>query len=99
VAKWIEESNEEDMTWVRQIADDAAKTLREAGLIAIGEVREGEPKRVLVDEAEEWHADAIFVGSTGSGGRIKRFMLGSVSAAVVARAGCSVEVVRARRVD
>ena len=58
------------------------------------EIREGDPKKDLPQAAEEWGADSIFVGSTGFSNRFERFLLGSVSAAVAARAHCSVEVVR-----
>jgi nucleotide-binding universal stress UspA family protein len=67
--------------------------LRAAGLTVSSLVKEGDPKRILIEEAERWGADCIFVGSRGMG-RLKRFLLGSVSTAVVARAHCSVEVVR-----
>jgi nucleotide-binding universal stress UspA family protein len=50
---------------------------------------------VLLEEAEEWGADCIFVGSRGSHEPLAGLLLGSVSTAVVARAHCSVEVVRA----
>jgi len=58
------------------------------------QLREGDPKHELPKAAEEWGADCIFVGSTGFSNRLERFVLGSVSAAVAARAHCSVEVVR-----
>jgi nucleotide-binding universal stress UspA family protein len=48
---------------------------------------------VLITEAEDWDADCIFVGAKGMRG-IERLLIGSVSAAVAARAHCSVEVVR-----
>ncbi|MGI8838883.1 MAG: universal stress protein [Pyrinomonadaceae bacterium] len=51
-------------------------------------------KRVLVEVAEEWGVDCIVVGSTGFSNRLERFVLSSVSAAVVARTHCSVEVAR-----
>jgi nucleotide-binding universal stress UspA family protein len=54
----------------------------------------GEPKLVLVEEAEKWGADCIFIGSRGLS-RWERLLLGSVSSAVAARAHCTVEVVRA----
>jgi nucleotide-binding universal stress UspA family protein len=57
------------------------------------EVFEGDPKTVLLTEAERWQADAIVLGSRGLSG-MDRFLLGSVSAAVVARAHCSVEIIR-----
>ena len=57
------------------------------------EVIEGEPKEVIIDEAERWGADLIVLGSHGYG-NIKRFLLGSVAQAVAAHAPCSVEIVR-----
>lgn len=94
VTRWVEESNREERAWVQKMADETVKRLRRAELIASSSVVEGDPKRVLVEEAERWGADCIFVGSTGFGNRLERFLLGSVSAAVAARAHCSVEVVR-----
>jgi nucleotide-binding universal stress UspA family protein len=48
---------------------------------------------VLLNEAEAWHADCVFLGAKGIS-RIERFLLGSVSSSVAARAHCSVEVIR-----
>ena len=53
----------------------------------------GAPRPVILDEAENWGADLIVMGSHGYGAW-KRFLLGSVSQAVVSHAKCSVEVVR-----
>ncbi len=53
----------------------------------------GSPKQAILDEAEAFNADLIVLGSHG-GGRIERFLLGSVSLAVVTHAKCSVEIVR-----
>lgn len=58
-------------------------------------IREGIPKDVIVDEAREWGADLIVVGSHGYG-VVRRLVLGSVAAAVVASAPCSVHVVRSK---
>jgi len=77
----------------RRRADRVARELREVGLAAEPFVFEGDPKRVLVHQAEKWGADCIFLGAKGHSRR-ERFLLGSVSAAVAARAHCSVEVVR-----
>lgn len=53
----------------------------------------GSPKQMILDEAEAFNADLIVLGPHG-GGRIERFLLGSISLAVVTHAKCSVEVVR-----
>jgi nucleotide-binding universal stress UspA family protein len=67
--------------------------LREAGLQVASVIQEEDPKFFLIREAERWKADSIFVGSRGLN-RFERLFLGSISTAVVARAHCSVEVVR-----
>lgn len=71
-----------------------SKELAQASLLVSSFIGSGDPKQVIIEEAEKWQADTIFVGSRGFG-RIKRLLLGSVSSAVVARARCSVEIVRA----
>jgi nucleotide-binding universal stress UspA family protein len=80
-------------TWAREAADRAADELREAGIEATAVVVEGDPKHVLVREAEVRGADCVFVGAQGLG-RLERLLIGSVASAVAARATCSVEVVR-----
>ncbi len=57
------------------------------------EVRLGAPVSVIIDEAKDWQADLIVVGSHGRGfwGRLT---LGSVSDAIVHHAPCSVLVAR-----
>jgi nucleotide-binding universal stress UspA family protein len=56
-------------------------------------VRTGNPSAEIVDEARDWSADLIVLGSHGYTG-IKRLFLGSVALSVVGHAPCSVEVVR-----
>lgn len=80
---------------LRRRAQEAARRLSEAGLRADAAVVEGAPQRVLVEVAERWAADCIFLGARGHG-LLERLTLGSVSAAIAARAHCSVEVVRSR---
>jgi nucleotide-binding universal stress UspA family protein len=53
------------------------------------------PPRIIVDEATQWGADLIVLGSHGHRG-MDRFLLGSVSQTVAMHAPCSVEVVRAK---
>ena len=55
----------------------------------------GPPRNVILDEAEDWGADLIVVGSHGYR-TWERFLLGSVSQSVVSHAKCSVEVVRCK---
>jgi len=81
---------------LNKILGKATSKLEEAGFTVSSVVKTEDPKRLLVSEAEEWKADCIFVGATGLS-RIERLLLGSVSASVAARAGCSVEVVREKK--
>ncbi|HSE34129.1 MAG TPA: universal stress protein [Pyrinomonadaceae bacterium] len=92
--------NEEDAdrAWAQKIlADSAALLGNPAGIEVTTELVEGNPKTQLLTTAEEWGADCIFVGSSGSSHTAARFLLGSVSAAVSSRAHCSVEVVRKKQ--
>lgn len=75
------------------LASRAATRLNTAGLASETAVREGDPRSEIVGEATEWGADLIVVGSHGHTG-VKRWLLGSVAAAVVNHAPCSVEVIR-----
>jgi len=94
LANIIEEDKQEELTWVAKIARESAALLAHTQLKVTHVLREGDPKHELPKVAEEWEADCIFVGSAGFSNRLERFVLGSVSAAVAARAHCSVEVVR-----
>jgi nucleotide-binding universal stress UspA family protein len=90
----LEEDRQAERAWVEKISKQSVDILRSAGLRITCMVREGDPKRELPKAADDWGADCIFVGSAGFSNRFERFVLGSVSAAVAARAHCSVEVVR-----
>lgn len=68
-------------------------TIEDKTLKISTEIIEGPPRQVIVDEAENWHADLIVIGSRGLGAW-NRLLLGSVSSGVVHHAGCSVEIVR-----
>ncbi len=76
------------------IGNSVVEKLKAAGLTATLDVREGNPKEIVVDEAEKWSADCIFIGATQFNDVITKYLLGSVSSAIVTRAPCSVEVVR-----
>jgi nucleotide-binding universal stress UspA family protein len=94
LGKTLEEDRQEERAWVERISERSVELLRAAGIKVTCVVREGDPKSELCRAAEEWGANCIFVGSAGFSNRFERFVLGSVSAAVAARAHCSVEVVR-----
>lgn len=93
VVHWVEEENLATIEITRKMVQSLEEQFRSAKLRVSSVVKPGDPKRVLVEEAEAWKADCIFVGARGLS-RIDRFLLGSVSAAVAGRAHCSVEVVR-----
>jgi nucleotide-binding universal stress UspA family protein len=73
--------------------DGIVERLQGAGLQASHCVREGVPKDELLTAAAEMGAHCIFTGASGMGA-FERFLMGSVSSAIAARAVCSVEVVR-----
>lgn len=79
----------------RILVESAARYLRKAGHKTSELVGEGDPKSVILDQAANWNADLIVLGSHGWKG-LGRFLMGSVSEAVTRHAGCSVEIVRTR---
>ena len=89
----IERAQQGLTTRAEQLTAGVAETLRASGLTVETVMRDGEPRSVIVDEARDWSADLIVIGSHGYTG-LKRWLLGSVAQAVVAHAPCSVEVVR-----
>lgn len=95
----VEESNEEDRQWLTALLRNSSEAFKNSSLKVSTEIAEGDPRRVLVEKAETSRADCIFVGSIGFNNRFERFVLGSVSASVAARAHCSVEVVRRPKSD
>jgi nucleotide-binding universal stress UspA family protein len=85
----------------QSIIEGAIKTLRERlnkTISVDGAIVPGPPRTVILDEAEDWGADLIVLGSHGYRAW-ERFLLGSVSQSVVSHAKCSVEVVRCPRTE
>ena len=82
----------------REHAAQSAKQLSDKfGMDKVqAETKEGRIKETIIQMAVDWHADLIVMGSHGRSG-IEKFLLGSVSQAVVAHAPCSVEIVKKRR--
>lgn len=90
----------EDMRWqqtseAERLTARAADAVKAVSVATETVVREGDPRSAIVDEAREWGADLIVVGSHGRTG-LERWLMGSVAQAIVGHAPCSVEVVRGR---
>lgn len=75
-------------------ADKLAASLNQSVQVT-KEILSGSPRSAIIEEADRWEADLIVMGSHGYD-VLHRFLLGSVSQAVVSHAKCSVEVVRDR---
>ncbi len=92
-----DEIQKQAQAMARKVVKSAERKLRAgregAKLKVSTRVVEGLPKQAILDEADAFKADLIVVGSHGRG-RIERFLLGSVSLAIVTHATCSVEIVR-----
>lgn len=96
LARWASSTDTDPNAWIGRLVESVERRLLEKGLVASGRVREGDPKKVLVEQASRWKADVVFLGARGLT-RWERVLLGSVSTAVAVRAPCSVEVVRPKR--
>lgn len=79
----------------RRVVDEARATLAPRGFDIETDVVIGNPKHEISRIAGEWNADLVVLGARGLG-RIKRFLLGSVSLAVARHASCPVLVVKGR---
>lgn len=83
-------------TLLRQWRDKFNSSLE--GSPASSELLYGNPRETILMAASNWPAELIVMGSHGHTG-ITRFLLGSVSRAISANAGCSVEVVHTGQVE
>jgi nucleotide-binding universal stress UspA family protein len=93
------------LTQIHERRQQAAKKLCEEVCHKLGnstkcasvsyEVREGTASTEIVNAAVDWLADKIIIGAH-DGDVCPRYLLGSVSRAVVDHAPCSVEIVRTR---
>ena len=79
----------------RALAQEASERVRKSfpGWSVSSEAYADSPAWAIINRADDWKPDLVVVGAKGMRG-IDRILLGSVSAAVAARAHCSVEVVR-----
>lgn len=87
----LERVREEVASRYQALVESAAERLRARGLTTESVVKDGNPGKVIVNEAKDWGADVIVVGSHGRGG-LGRLLMGSVAQYVVDHAPCSVEV-------
>ncbi len=86
--------HEEERCRGRILLASACAALHKAGFSACSDLcDEGDARAVILDRAAAWHAELIVVGSHGRRG-LERWLLGSVSDAVVRHAHCSVVVIR-----
>jgi nucleotide-binding universal stress UspA family protein len=91
--QWLQERDTTAREAVCRVMEHSAKVLADAGLIVETHLLNGDPKHELLQHAEGWEADGIFIGARGlhHGGRLT---LGTMASAVAARAHCSVEIAR-----
>jgi nucleotide-binding universal stress UspA family protein len=94
----LERARQEITTQYEELTARRAERLQARGLKAEAVVRDGDPRSVIVDEAKDWSADLIVVGSHGRTG-LARLLLGSVAQSVVSHAPCSVWIVRKKAED
>ena len=84
---------EEEMQPARAFVERIAAELHITGFAVQTAVKIGDVANTILDQAAEWRADLIAVGSHGQRS-IHDFLLGSVAESVARRAGCSVTIVR-----
>ena len=77
----------------RTAIEKAAAQFSSSQLTVTTTVLKGQAGEAILEEAENYGADLIVLGSRGLGG-FERLLLGSVSQAVVTQARCSVQIVR-----
>lgn len=84
---------EDALASARQVLSSAGLRLFDSSATLLGD-----PRAVLLNEAEAWSADLVMLGSHGLRG-FDRMLLGSVSESVAMHAHCSVEIVRGQAVE
>ena len=89
----IDQLNEGQLKYHKDVAARAEKTLKDAGFKAQGRVLHSDPRTALIETAEREKADLIVVGSHGRSG-LAKLLIGSVATHVVTHAHCNVLVVK-----
>jgi len=88
-----EATTQSPMKATEELVELVADSLKLHGFEAGGVVKPGDPREVIVNEAENWQADLIVMGAYGHSG-VRSRQLGSVAESVARHARCSVELVR-----
>jgi nucleotide-binding universal stress UspA family protein len=92
----LDQARQEIKARFRSLVEETAARVAEHNLNSEISIRDGNAGKVIVQEAKEWNADVIFVGSRGHV-TLKRLLTGSVSHYVVDNASCPVEVVHQKQ--
>lgn len=79
-----------------RLIQEAADSMRDAGVDATALLVQGQPAKVILSEADKLSADLIIMGSHGFGAVFK-MLLGSVSSSVLKRSRRPVLIVPAER--
>jgi nucleotide-binding universal stress UspA family protein len=95
-ASLLEELLESARNQAKNAVESAQKIFMGTNLEVVGSSMPlGDPRNAILDQAKDWQADLIVLGSHGRHG-LDRMLMGSVSETVAVHAGCSVEVIRPR---
>lgn len=89
----VEEAREQAKAFYSKIVDEAAASLKQAGLSVATHIDYGKPGDVILRLAEDLSADLIVLG-TNPHSALRRRVLGATVDKVVDHAHCSVLVVR-----
>lgn len=93
----IEEGTEKRRSTAKELVETVASKLKQKVSAKAGSVdftvKEGSPKKEIVESAIEFGADRILIGAQGHGTSAHN-LLGEVSRVVAATAHCSVEIIR-----
>ena len=90
---WTPELIDAERTHAHDVVEAAVNAAEDAGVSAIGLLRQGDPADEICEAAETHDADVIVIGAHGWGS-LKRIVFGSVSTRVLHEAPCAVLVVR-----
>lgn len=93
IQELTEAKQQERIKWIMSKHQEEIDAIRAKGIELSTVTKVGSPKHQILNEAKEWNADEIIMGSLLLS-NFERLMIGSVSSYVAARASCSVEIVR-----